>query len=41
MIDEAQKLLTVAQAGDLDAIRPQFGALGKSCKNCHDDYRTE
>lgn len=41
MIDEAQKLAAVAQAGDLDAIRPQFGAVGKSCKGCHDDYRTE
>jgi len=41
MISEAGKLATVSQSGDLDAIRPQFGALGKSCKGCHDEYRTE
>jgi len=41
LISEANKLVTVSQAGDLDAIRPQFGALGKTCKGCHDDYRTE
>ena len=40
-IEESAKLVTVAQGGDLDAIRPQFGAVGKSCKSCHDDYRTE
>ncbi|MEL0081447.1 MAG: cytochrome c [Gammaproteobacteria bacterium] len=41
MIREADKLVEVAKAGDLDAIRPQFGALGNTCKECHDDYRTE
>ncbi len=41
MIDEAEKLYEVSKAGDLDAIRPQFGAVGQSCKGCHDDYRTE
>ena len=41
MIMEAEKLLEVSKAGSIDAIRPQFGALGKSCKTCHDDFRTE
>ncbi|MBV1960387.1 MAG: cytochrome c [Immundisolibacteraceae bacterium] len=41
MISAAEKLFEVSKAGDLDAIRPQFGALGKSCKSCHDDFRTE
>ena len=41
MIMEAEKLFEVSKAGGLDAIRPQFGALGKSCKTCHDDFRTE
>ena len=31
-----------AVAGDgLDALRSKIGALGKSCKGCHDDYRAE
>ena len=41
MINAAEKLFEVSKAGNLDAIRPQFGALGKSCKSCHDDFRTE
>jgi cytochrome c556 len=41
MIEESAKLAKVAQGGDLNAIRPQFGAVGNSCKSCHDDYRTE
>lgn len=41
MISAAEKLFEVSKTGDLDAIRPQFGALGKSCKSCHDDFRTE
>ena len=41
MISAAEKLFEVSKAGNLDAIRPQFGALGKSCKSCHDDFRTE
>lgn len=30
-----------ARGGDLAAIRAAHGALGKSCKACHDLYRTE
>jgi len=27
-------------AGDgIDALKPKVGALGKSCKGCHDDFR--
>jgi cytochrome c556 len=36
---EAHKFDAVAQTGDLAAIRAEFGALGKSCKTCHDDFR--
>ena len=41
LIEESARLATISQVGDLDAIRPQFGAVGNSCKSCHDDYRTE
>ena len=41
MIEESARLATISKGGDLDAIRPQFGAVGNSCKSCHDDYRTE
>jgi len=37
---ETAKLSQVAAAGDLDAIKTQFGATGKSCKGCHEKYRT-
>ena len=36
---ELAKLAVVAKAGDLNAIKPQFGAAGASCKACHDAYR--
>jgi len=29
----------MAQTGDLDAIKTQFGETGKSCKGCHEDFR--
>jgi cytochrome c556 len=38
--DAAPKLLTVASAGDVAAVRTQFGEVGKACKNCHDTFRT-
>ncbi len=39
-VAETAKLSQVAAAGDLDAIKTQFGAAGKSCKGCHEKYRT-
>ncbi|MEO8548257.1 MAG: cytochrome c [Sphingomicrobium sp.] len=30
-----------AKSGDMAAIGARFGALGKTCKACHDDYRSE
>lgn len=36
---EIAKLAEAAAAGDPDAVRAQFGAVGKSCKACHDKYR--
>jgi cytochrome c556 len=38
---EVAKLLTAAKGGDLNAIKPQFGAAGGSCKACHDAYRNK
>jgi cytochrome c556 len=34
-----KKLTAAADAGDFDAFRVAFGAVGKSCKACHDSYR--
>ena len=30
-----------AKTGDMAAIQARFGALGKTCKACHDPYREE
>jgi cytochrome c556 len=39
---EAAKMVQVAKtAKDVDAVRGQFAALGKSCAACHDNYRTK
>jgi cytochrome c556 len=38
---ELAKLAAVAKGGDLNAIKPQFGAAGASCKACHDAYRNK
>ncbi len=36
--EAAAKLADVAGNG-LDALKPAVGAVGKSCKGCHDDFR--
>jgi cytochrome c556 len=36
---EARKFDVVAASGDLGAIRAEYGALGKTCKTCHDQFR--
>lgn len=38
---EAGKLGEVAKAGDEAAIKAQIGAVAKSCKGCHDDFRRD
>jgi len=35
----AELASTAAGAASLDDVKGAFGALGKSCKGCHDDYR--
>ena len=37
---EAGELVHVASNGDAAAVKEQFGKLQKTCKSCHDDYRT-
>ena len=38
---ELAKFHQVAKGGDQGAIKAQFGAVGKSCAACHDDYRVK
>jgi cytochrome c556 len=41
MVAEVAKLDTAAKSGSLDAIKAAMGAVGGSCKACHDDFRAE
>lgn len=40
-VDASEKLVVAAKSNSLDTIKPAFGALGKSCKGCHDEYRSK
>ena len=35
----SSELAQTSAGGDLEAIKPKFGALGKSCKSCHDAFK--
>jgi cytochrome c556 len=37
--DNAAKLSAALAAGDMDAAKAQFAAVGKVCGTCHKDYR--
>jgi len=39
--EAAPKLNAAANAGDVAAIKTAFGEVGKSCKNCHDQFRAK
>ena len=41
MQGEVAKLDAAAKGGNLDAIKAAVGAVGGSCKACHDDFRAE
>jgi cytochrome c556 len=41
MNEEVAKLNVAAKGGDVKAIQAAFGAVGQSCKACHDDYRAK
>ncbi len=38
---QATKLVSIAKSGDFNAIKTQFGEVGKSCKACHTQFRTK
>ena len=39
--EAAIALATAVESGDMAAIGPAAGELGKACKHCHDEFRTE
>lgn len=41
LTDATAQMVALAEAGDPAAIGPQVGAVGKSCKNCHDNFRLD
>ena len=41
MQDAMSKLTAAAKTGDQGAIKTAAGAVGQSCKACHDDFRRE
>ncbi len=38
-VQESAKLAQVAKGNDVKAIKAQIGAVGKTCKACHDDFK--
>lgn len=38
---EIVKLAAAAKSGDQNAVKAAFGAVGQSCKACHDAYRRD
>lgn len=41
MSEAMGKLGEAGKGGDQGAIKTAFGAVGQSCKACHDDYRAK
>lgn len=41
MVAEVAKLDAAAKSGNLDQLKAAAGAVGASCKACHDDFRAE
>ena len=39
--DESAKLAELAKAGDMAAVKGQFGKVGGSCGDCHDLFRVD
>ncbi len=39
--DKAAALAKISAGGNLEAIKPAFGAVGQACKACHDKFRVE
>lgn len=38
---EASELATLANGGDVAAIKAQFGKVQRTCKSCHDDFKAK
>ena len=41
MQDEVTKLVAATRTNSLDQIKTAFGAVGQTCKACHDDFRNQ
>lgn len=41
LVERSRALATASQAGNLDQIKPAFGAVGQACKACHDKYKAD
>ncbi|MDM0106627.1 cytochrome c [Variovorax sp. J22R24] len=41
LMGETDKLLVAAKAGNLDALKTAMGAVGETCKTCHDTFRSK
>lgn len=41
LMAETVKLVAAAKAGNLDALKAQFGPTGEACKSCHDGFRAK
>ena len=39
--DDVNKLVAAGKSGNLDQIKTAVGAVGQSCKGCHDAYRKD
>jgi cytochrome c556 len=37
--NEVSRLVSVSKGGDEGAVKAQIGALGKACRNCHENFR--
>jgi cytochrome c556 len=40
-VDAVAALNVAAKTGNLDQIKPAVGGVGKSCKGCHDEYKSK
>jgi cytochrome c556 len=41
MQEEVAKLVAAAKTNNLDNLKTAFGAVGQTCKGCHDNYRNQ
>lgn len=39
--EETIKLVAAAKSNDLDQLKAAFGAVGQTCKACHDNFRKD